>query len=177
MVRVYFGDALGDYGFGQNHPFGPDRIHAFWKETVKQGLDKKVDIGIPRICEREDLTRFHTEKHVERVFQLSKNGNGYLDCGNTPAFKGMFEAASHVVGSDLDGLNEVIKGTHPRAFVPIAGLHHASRDSAAGFCVFNDVGILIETLRKQFGIKRVAYVDIDAHHGDGVFYAFEEDPI
>jgi acetoin utilization protein AcuC len=59
--------------------------------------------------------------------------------------------------------------------VPIAGLHHAARDRAAGFCVFNDCGVAIELL-KRAGLKRIAYVDIDAHHGDGVFYAFEDDP-
>ena len=58
----------------------------------------------------------------------------------------------------------------------IAGLHHAGRAHAAGFCVFNDCGVVIETLRKRHGLARVAYVDIDAHHGDGVFYAFESDP-
>jgi acetoin utilization protein AcuC len=67
-------------------------------------------------------------------------------------------------------------GETSRVFIPIAGLHHARRSSAAGFCVFNDPGVLIEALRAQYGIRRVAYVDIDAHHGDGVFYAFEEDP-
>jgi transposase, IS5 family len=76
MVRVYFGDALGNYGFGHDHPFGSDRIHAFWKETVKQGLDKKVDIGMPSICTKKDLTRFHTQHHVDKVYQLSKHGEG-----------------------------------------------------------------------------------------------------
>jgi acetoin utilization protein AcuC len=76
----------------------------------------------------------------------------------------------------LDALDRIITGEFRRAFVPIAGLHHARRDSAAGFCVFNDCGVAIETLRKKHGIRRVAYVDIDAHHGDGVFYGFEEDP-
>jgi acetoin utilization protein AcuC len=65
---------------------------------------------------------------------------------------------------------------HARAFVPIAGLHHAARDGAAGFCVFNDCGVAVEYLRKTYGLQRIAYVDIDAHHGDGVFYGFEEDP-
>ena len=55
--------------------------------------------------------------------------------------------------------------------MPIAGLHHAARDRAAGFCVFNDCGIAIEILRRKHGLRRIAYVDIDAHHGDGVFYA------
>ncbi len=81
-----------------------------------------------------------------------------------------------VVGSVLDALARIMDGTCRRAFVPIAGLHHATRDSAAGFCVFNDCGVAIETLRQIYGLQRVAYVDIDAHHGDGVFYSFEADP-
>jgi acetoin utilization protein AcuC len=60
--------------------------------------------------------------------------------------------------------------------LPIAGLHHAGRAHAAGFCVFNDIGVVIEQLRRSHGISRIAYVDIDAHHGDGVFYAYEDDP-
>jgi acetoin utilization protein AcuC len=62
-----------------------------------------------------------------------------------------------------------------RSFQPIGGLHHARRDRSAGFCVFNDLGVVIETLRRQYGIKRIGYVDIDVHHGDGIFYAYEED--
>lgn len=99
-----------------------------------------------------------------------------LDLGDTPAFKGIFDAASTVVGAGLNGLEQMMSGEVPRVFVPIAGLHHAQRDSAAGFCVFNDAGVLIETLLQHYGIKRIAYVDIDAHHGDGVFYAFEDNP-
>ena len=67
-------------------------------------------------------------------------------------------------------------GAATRSFSPIAGLHHAGREHAAGFCVFNDCGIAIEYLRQKHGLKRIAYVDIDAHHGDGVFYGFEDDP-
>jgi acetoin utilization protein AcuC len=65
---------------------------------------------------------------------------------------------------------------YKRAFIPIAGLHHARRNIAAGFCVFNDCGIAIEHLRHKHHVNRIAYVDIDAHHGDGVFYSFEDDP-
>jgi len=67
-----------------------------------------------------------------------------------------------------------MQGRCRRAFVPIAGLHHAARNRAAGFCVFNDCGVAIEQL-KHAGLEHIAYVDIDAHHGDGVFYAFEAD--
>ena len=69
-----------------------------------------------------------------------------------------------------------MSGRARRGFVPIAGLHHAGRAHAAGFCVFNDIGVVIEKLKREHGLVRIAYVDIDAHHGDGVFYAFEDDP-
>ena len=87
----------------------------------------------------------------------------------------MYEAAACVVGATLTATQGIMAGEFRRAFVPIAGLHHAARDHAAGFCVFNDCGVAIELLRSRFGLRRVAYVDIDAHHGDGVFYAFESD--
>jgi acetoin utilization protein AcuC len=70
----------------------------------------------------------------------------------------------------------VVSDKMQHAFNPIGGLHHARRDSAGGFCVFNDIGITVMAARKKYGIKRIAYVDIDAHHGDGVFYEFENDP-
>ena len=89
---------------------------------------------------------------------------------------GIYDAASAVVGAVLCAVDEVMHGNYRRAFIPIAGLHHAARNTAAGFCVFNDCGIAIEYLRRQFGLRRVAYVDIDAHHGDGVFYGFVDDP-
>ena len=175
-VCVYHGEALGHYGFGAGHPFGPDRIDAFWRETVKQGLDKRVQIGTPVLASEEELLRFHTHDYVERVKHQSQTGEGFLDFGDTPAFKGMFEAASYVVGSVLDGAAALLAGRCQRCFIPIAGLHHARRDAAAGFCVFNDIGVAIDVLRERFGIRRIAYVDIDAHHGDGVFYSFEDDP-
>ncbi len=176
ITSVYFGDNLGLYGFGEGHPFGPDRLFAFWNETVKQGIDKKVNILTPVACDESSLLHFHTQAYVDRVRQASKSGSGFLDNGDTPAFKGVFEAGSYVVGSDLDAIERIISGETPRVFVPIAGLHHARRDTAAGFCAFNDCGIIIETLRRRYGIQRIAYIDIDAHHGDGVFYEFENDP-
>jgi acetoin utilization protein AcuC len=98
-----------------------------------------------------------------------------LDGGDTPAFRGVYEAAANVVGATLRAADAIMAGECKRAFVPIAGLHHAARDRAAGFCVFNDCGVAIELLKKNAGLERIAYVDIDAHHGDGVFYAFEDD--
>ena len=175
-VRVYVGEDLARYGFGEGHPFGPDRLDAFWNESKRRGLDKMVDIGTPVPCEEQDLVRFHTQEYIDKVKILSKDGSGFLDYGDTPAFKGMYEAVRYVAGTLLDAAREVIEGEHKRCFVPIAGLHHARRDIAAGFCVVNDIGICIEALRADYGIKRIGYVDIDAHHGDGVYYSFDDDP-
>ncbi len=173
---VCIGEALASYGFGHGHPFGPDRMDAFWTLAQQQDLDKRVTVHQPVIAGREMLETFHTPAYIDRVIEHSASGTGYLDAGDTPAVRGIYEAACVVVGSVLDALGRVLEGECRHAFVPIAGRHHARRDSAAGFCVFNDCGIAIEVLRAVYGIRRVAYVDIDAHHGDGVFYSFEADP-
>jgi len=174
-LTVYVGEALAAYGFGEEHPFGPDRMHAFWARMQELGLDSKVDVREPVQATETQILRFQEKDYLEQVKRQSLTGSGYLDACDTPAFKGIFEAASTVVGTVLAALDDIVSARCRQAFVPIAGLHHARRDSAAGFCVFNDCGIAIETLRRQYGIQRVAYVDIDAHHGDGVFYAFEDD--
>jgi acetoin utilization protein AcuC len=175
-VSLFVGDALGKYGFPEGHPWGPDRQAAFWKEAVKQGLDREAEICTPREASAEEVERFHTADHVRWVKEISGVGSGFVDYGDTPAFPGVFEASSTVVGSALEGLARVMAGEAERTFQPIGGLHHARRDRAAGFCVFNDCGAVIDTLRSEYGIRRVAYVDIDVHHGDGVFYPFESDP-
>ena len=175
-VALYVGDALGNYGFPRGHPFGPDRQHAFWAETQSQGLDGRVELRAPVLAERRELERFCSPEFVDFVAERSEHGTGFFDYGDTPVFRGAFEAISHVAGSALDGMRRIMDRKVRRSFQPIGGLHHARRDAAAGFCIFNDTGILIESLRAEFGIRKVAYIDIDVHHGDGVFYAYESDP-
>ncbi len=175
-VCVYFGEALADYGFGHGHPLGRNRIFAFWDAMHTQALDGQVRVVEPVQAGQEIIERFHSHDYVEFVKAQSALGDGFLDYGDTPSFEGVYKAAATVVGCVVDGLAHIMEGDCRRVFVPIAGLHHARRDGAAGFCVFNDCGVAIETLRHVFGIKRVAYVDIDAHHGDGVYYGFEDDP-
>jgi acetoin utilization protein AcuC len=176
MVTVYYGKALAAYGFGEGHPFGPDRLDAFWNAACQSGLDSKVEIAAPVSASREELEYFHTQTYINKLIQLSAKGSGTLDCGDTPAYPGIYESASVVAGCVLDGARRLMSGKTDRAFVPIAGLHHARRDTAAGFCAINDIGILIEELRREHHIRKIAYVDIDAHHGDGVFYEYEDDP-
>jgi acetoin utilization protein AcuC len=175
-VTLYSGGGLADYNFGVDHPFGPARHDAFLARFRALGLDRRCHLVSPVPAVRADLARFHSAAYIDRVRGMSVAGSGYLDQGDTPAFPGMYEAAARVVGAVLQAVADLMEGTTRRSFVPIAGLHHARRDAAAGFCVFNDCGVAIETLRQVHGIRRIAYVDIDAHHGDGVYYAFESDP-
>jgi acetoin utilization protein AcuC len=173
-VGVVVSERLARYGFGDGHPFGPDRLAAFVREFTARGLPQRVAMLEPRQASDAELRSFHTTEYLEFVRERSASGSGLLDAGDTPAFKGVYEAAAGVVGATLASMEAIMQGRCRRAFVPIAGLHHAARNRAAGFCVFNDCGVAIEQL-KQAGLKDVAYVDIDAHHGDGVFYAFEDD--
>ena len=175
-VLVYRGEEIAAYGFGDPHPFGIDRHDVFHAELDQAGLADSIDYGHPRPALVDELALFHTAEYIDKVSRMSAEGKGWLDDGDTPAVPGIYDAASAVVGAVLCAVDEVMHGNYRRAFVPIAGLHHAARDGAAGFCVFNDCGIAVEYLRKEFGLQRIAYVDIDAHHGDGMFYGFEDDP-
>jgi len=174
-VLVYKGDELASYGFGDPHPFGLDRHGVFQDELAAADLGDAIEYGTPRRASVDDLLLFHTAGYIDKVSRMSAEGKGYLDEGDTPAVPGIFDAASNVVGTVIAAVDAIMRGEARRAFVPIAGLHHAGRNNAGGFCVFNDLGVAAEYLRKQYGIQRIAYVDIDAHHGDGMFYAFEDD--
>jgi acetoin utilization protein AcuC len=171
-LGVVVSERLARYGFGAGHPFGPDRHAAFVREFESRGLHRRVQMLDVRDASYDELLSFHTAAYVDLVRERSVSGQGFLDGGDTPAFRGIYEAAVTVVGASLNASAAIMSGQCRRAFVPIAGLHHAGRDHAAGFCVFNDCGVVIEQLRKSSGLQRIAYVDIDAHHGDGVFYAF-----
>jgi len=175
-VLLCVGEALRHYGFPDGHPLSVDRQQAFLDAAQRRGLLSSVRLLPPRIAQVEELLGFHTRPYVERVVRGSQAGEGYLDYGDTPCFPGVFEAAGAVAGTALDALSRVVAGDVPRSFQPIGGLHHARRDAAAGFCAVNDIGVVIESLRRDHRVQRIAYVDIDVHHGDGVFYAYEDDP-
>ncbi len=170
------GEALGKYGFPDGHPLGIDRQGAFLAAAAGRRLEQRVAIATPRLATTAELERFHTPEHVSWVRLRSAAGEGYLDDGDTPAFPGVYERGAVVAGTALEGLERIMAGDAVRSFQPIGGLHHARRGRAAGFCVFNDLGVVIDSLRSRFGIRRVGYVDIDVHHGDGIYYPYEADP-
>jgi acetoin utilization protein AcuC len=173
-VGVLEGKELLQYAFPAPHPFTSDRVQRFWDELERRKLT--VERLEPQKAERRVIELFHTKEHVNYVELASKLGYGALDQGDTPAFKGVFEAAQYAVGSTIFGVESVLDGKIDHTFNPVGGLHHATRESSAGFCVFNDVGVSVEFLRRERKDVRILYVDIDVHHGDGVYYAYESDP-
>ncbi len=175
-VCLFADEALARYGFPDGHPLGTDRQGAFLLEASSRGLLQRVHLRKGRAASPTEIGRFHTAQYVTKVQTAEAKGLAMLEEDGTPVFPGVFEAAAHVVGAALSGLELVMSGECRRSFQPIGGWHHATRARAAGFCVFNDLGVVIETLRQCYGVRRVAYVDIDVHFGDGVFYAFEGDP-
>jgi len=173
-VGVLEGKELLLYSFPSPHPFTSERAKRFWEELKTRDL--KVERLNPQKAEKKLIELFHTQEHVRYVELASKMGYGALDQGDTPAFKGVFEAAQYTVGSTLFAVEKVMKKELDHAFNPVGGLHHARRDASAGFCVFNDIGVAIELLRSEHKVRRILYVDIDVHHGDGVYYSYESDP-
>jgi acetoin utilization protein AcuC len=173
-VGVFEGKELLLYSFPPPHPFTSERVQRFWEDLARKDLPiKRLQ---PQKAEKEVIGLFHTEEHMRYVELASKLGYGALDQGDTPAYKGVFEATQYAVGSTVSAVEKVMAGELDHVFNPVGGLHHARRESSAGFCVFNDIGVAIEVLRKQYSLHSILYVDIDVHHGDGVFYSYESDP-
>ena len=170
---VVKGEGLLKYSFPAPHPFNSSRPTRFWEYLSSLGLSEVY--AQPVLAGDDEVRLFHSKDHLEFVRKASDLGYGFLDEGDTPAYKGVLEAAEIVVGSTLSILRQIVDGKADHGFNPVGGLHHARKDRSAGFCVFNDVGVAIERLRSM-GLERILYVDIDVHHGDGVFYPYEEDP-
>lgn len=179
-TAVVIGKELSNYSFGEKHPLNSTRLEAFWsKLTLSEAMRSgSLKLLSPALTDERTVSSFHENEYINFVKKSSVTGSGYLDSGDTPSFKGVFDASLYVVGSTLLALDTVINKTNGivHAFNPIGGLHHARRSAAGGFCVFNDIGIAIMHARKKYNLKKILYVDIDAHHGDGVFYEFEDDP-
>ena len=98
-MGVVVGERLARYGFPDGHPFGPDRHAAFMREFEARGLDRRARLLEPREASYEELLAFHTPPYVDFVRERSQSGQGFLDGGDTPAFRGVYEAAATVVGA------------------------------------------------------------------------------
>jgi acetoin utilization protein AcuC len=177
MAAVIYHPAYGRYSFGDRHPFSPRRTEMAL--DLLDALGHPVRPSEPRPATREEILGVHEDYYVRRVEALSR-GEDVPDAAryglgtpDTPAFRGMDEAARWHVGGTLDAARAIVEGDERRVVQLGGGLHHAQRNFASGFCVYNDLAIAIQWLAaKGFW---VAYVDIDVHHGDGVQHILYED--
>jgi acetoin utilization protein AcuC len=175
-VAVYIGEALGRYGYEEKPWFLPEvRLRAFQAALASRGLAERVQFREAGPAADADILRFHTPAHLARVRRLCAANEGALDHGPTLARASVEVAATHVVGAVMDAARRILAGEVSRAFVPIAGFHHAHADAARSYCLYNDAAIVLSLLREVVA-GPVAYVDIDVHHGDGVYAAFAGDP-
>jgi acetoin utilization protein AcuC len=174
---LYHTDYLG-YNFGPGHPLRPERCRDTFELLQKLGIfDEIVKHYAPGRASEEDLKLVHSEEYIRMVKTKCEEGTGYLDYGDTPARRGVYEASCSIVGGSIFGADLIMRGEVEHAFNVGGGLHHAKRSSAAGFCVFNDVAVAARHLQRRYGLKRIAIVDIDGHHGDGTQAIFYREPI
>jgi len=176
LAYIYSDDFL-KYDFGDGHPLTPIRLKLTYELSRAKGLfdDQRIKIIPPRVATEEDLRLFHSEEYINLVKRMSKSGRGLLDLGDTPAFKGVYEASAMTVGATLDAVDAVMNGQADHGVNISGGLHHAHEDRASGFCVFNDPAVAVAYLKKKYNLSRIMYFDMDAHHGDGVMYGFYTD--
>jgi acetoin utilization protein AcuC len=182
QARVVWDPALTAYDFGPTHPMSPIRLDLTSRLCQEIGLfdlPQVQVVGAEPVSDAVLLT-VHDEAYVEAVKAASADPESAeplrgLGTEDDPAFPGMHEASARVVGGSLDVAQAVWRGEAAHGVNFSGGLHHAMAERACGFCVYNDCAVAIKWLLAN-GAKRVAYVDIDVHHGDGVQEIFWDDP-
>ncbi|MFC7276175.1 acetoin utilization protein AcuC [Paractinoplanes rhizophilus] len=178
-TAVVWDQALLDYDMG-DHPLNPVRVELTMALARELGiLDRPgVRMVTPRPATDDDLTRVHRAEYLKAV-RLAPSDPFFrgwgLNTPDNPVFEGMHESSARICGATIAAAEAVWEGTATRAVNVAGGLHHAMAARASGFCVYNDPAVAIARLLDR-GAQRVAYVDVDVHHGDGVQAAFYNDP-
>ncbi|MFZ2502733.1 MAG: acetoin utilization protein AcuC [Nocardioides sp.] len=184
---VVFDQALTEYDFGPGHPMSPARVDFTMRlarslSVVGDGTAAGAGLQVSSapIASDDLLATVHSAELIEAVQRVGSI-QGHLEpafglgTDDNPAFRGMHEASAHVVGASVEAFRQVFSGESIHSANISGGLHHAMPGLASGFCVYNDLAVGIQWLLDQ-GVQRVAYVDVDVHHGDGVEKIFYNDP-
>jgi acetoin utilization protein AcuC len=175
-------DIMSGYTFSENHPFKPQRIREVYQMCKKKHLLEGPGVKVIDVNEAEEeiLSHFHTYEYVENLKKANSGENVDVEMlrhgigsHENPVFKGVYDFSALTATASLVAAREVA-GDEDCAFNPGGGFHHAHPDRAAGFCYVNDVVIAIDEISKTH--DRIAYVDIDAHHGDAVQDAYYSNP-
>ncbi|MFD7692077.1 acetoin utilization protein AcuC [Streptomyces sp. NPDC059374] len=179
-AQLMWDQAVTGYDFGRDHPMDPVRLGLTRKLVEAFELDRHVDVVAAQPAGESTLRLVHREDYIAAVKAASADprsadqsyGLGTLD---DPAFAGMHDVSALIAGQSVGAAEAVWRGSALHAVNFAGGLHHAMPAAASGFCIYNDAALAIARLL-ELGAERVAYVDVDVHHGDGVQAAFWEDP-
>ena len=181
-ATAVFDTRLTEYDFGPDHPMSPLRVDLTMRLAQELGVvgEGRLRLVPAPIASDDQIATVHDARLIDAVMRMGRHpgpGEEQLGLGteDNPVFLGMHEAAAHVVGATLEAFRQVWSGDSQHSASIAGGLHHAMPDRASGFCIYNDVAVGIRWLLDQ-GAQRVAYVDVDVHHGDGVERIFWDDP-
>ncbi|HLS03601.1 MAG TPA: acetoin utilization protein AcuC [Actinomycetales bacterium] len=181
LVQFAWSEDLTRYNFGPRHPMSPLRLELTVRLARELGLLDSNDLEVvwPEKATTKQLQLVHTPEYVAAVQEAAASGETNLEFGlgtdDVPVFRDIHTASARIVGGSLALAENIWRGEVLHGVNIAGGLHHAMPDGAGGFCVYNDASVAIARLL-ELGAKRVAYVDLDAHHGDGVERAFWDDP-
>ncbi|CAK7329217.1 unnamed protein product [Dovyalis caffra] len=179
-VTYFYEPTIGNYYYGLNHPMKPHRIRMAHNLITSYGLLRYMEITRPFPAAPEDIGKFHSDEYVEFLSSVSPESlanpehgtrsERFNVCEDCPVFDGLFEFCQASAGGSIGAAAKLNRGDADIALNWAGGLHHAKKDGASGFCYVNDIVLGILELLKVH--RRVLYVDIDVHHGDGVEEAF-----
>ncbi|MBM6616417.1 acetoin utilization protein AcuC [Bacillus suaedaesalsae] len=180
-VFVYSSE-IEQYNFSNSHPFNQVRVTL--SKDLLTSVNQLSDNSIiaPRLATDEEIALFHDVEYIQAVkdaglglLSEEKAANYGIGTEDTPIFPNMHEASARIVGGTLSAVDAIMSGRALHSLHLGGGLHHGFRGKASGFCVYNDIAVAIKYIQKNYNL-RVLYVDTDAHHGDGVQFAFYDDP-
>ncbi|GHC65787.1 acetoin utilization protein AcuC [Streptomyces cinnamoneus] len=179
-AQVMWDEAVVGYDFGPGHPMDPVRLALTMRLVEAYGLDRVARTVSAPPAGESTLRLVHRPDYIAAVRAASADpgsadGSYGLGTPDDPAFAGMHEAAALIAGQSVGAAEAVWSGAALHAVNFAGGLHHAMPGGASGFCVYNDAALAVARLL-ELGAARVAYVDVDVHHGDGVQAAFWDDP-
>ncbi|MFE5211289.1 acetoin utilization protein AcuC [Streptomyces sp. NPDC056600] len=179
-AQMMWDEAVTGYDFGRGHPMDPVRLKLTRRLVAALELDREVTVAGGRAAGDSTLRLVHRQDYIEAVRAASADPEAAdpsygLGTEDDPAFRGMHEVSALIAGLSVGAAEAVWRGDALHAVNFAGGLHHAMPGAASGFCVYNDAALAVARLL-ELGAERVAYVDVDVHHGDGVQAAFWDDP-
>jgi len=166
-VGIAYHEKYCQYDLGPGHPFRGDRFVNTMRLFEEQGLFRLPNVTMlePKQVTKQELLKVHNKDYVDLIFRLAEKSKPY-DM-ETPISPQILEAARLIIGGALEAGKAVYEGKVERAVALGCGYHHAGRNYGGGFCLFNDIAVLVEHLRDKYGLKRALIIDYDVHFGNG----------